>query len=55
MPLFQAHFTPDEGTVVVKKNLAYSSKQKLSSIIYFDSVESFRINFMKQEGILFFV
>jgi len=55
LPLFRAYFTQKDSAPLIRKLLDHSPKQELGSIIYFEGVDSFRKNFMKQEGIPGFV
>lgn len=55
LPLMRAYYTPQEMAPLVQKLVARSTKLEVGSIIYFMGVNRCRSEFMKQEGIPFFV
>ena len=55
LPLYRAFFTPKEGAALTMEVLKDVKKFEMGSFIYFLGPQKFRKEFMKQEGIPFFV
>lgn len=55
VPLMRAYFTQEDIKPIIMKLVAKSPKQEIGSMVYFKGEESFRNEFMPQEGIPFFV
>jgi hypothetical protein len=55
IPLMRAYFTKEDMASMIQKLVANSPAFETGSLIYFDTLERFHSDFMKNEGIPWFV
>jgi hypothetical protein len=55
IPLMRAYFTKEDMTPIIQKLVAHSPALETGSLIYFDTPDRFRSDFMKNEEIPWFV
>lgn len=55
LPLMRAYFTKEDMAPIIQKLVAHSPAFETGSLIYFDTPQRFRSDFMKNEGIPSFV